>query len=314
MLAEQVRSGVVETAHDGAVAVVDADGGLIAHAGDIDRSFFFRSAAKPFQAAVSQRCGAGLEPTELALACASHDGEAVHLTVVEEMLTRAGLGEADLRCPPEWPLAAAAVRRVVAAGARSPRRIFHNCSGKHAAMLRASLASGWPLDTYLRSDHPLQVAILEFMVEVAGVDRQVGIDGCGVPVFVTTTRGMATAFARLAHDQDLAHIYSVMHSFPGLVSGISNVDAAIARHCEAVAKRGAMGTLGVAADHRLGVAVKCWDGSGPVAGMAAIATLDALGLVPGAGREGLEPFRRPVVKGGGEPVGAFESRLELQWS
>lgn len=314
MLAEQVRSGVTETIHHGAVAVVDLDGDLVAQAGEIDQPFYFRSAAKPFQAAVSQALGAGLAPTELALACASHDGEAAHLEVVEGMLAGAGLSEADLRCPPDWPLRPAAMRRVVAGGAAGPRRIFHNCSGKHAAMLRACQGSGWPLPTYPQPDHPLQVAVLEFMVEVAGVDRKVGVDGCGVPVFLTTTRGMASAFARLAHDQSLASIYTVMHTYPGLVSGEANPDAAIARHCPAVAKRGAMGSLGVAVAGSLGVSVKCWDGSERVAGMAAIATLDALGITPQETAAALEPFRHPVVRGGGETVGAFRSRLELRWS
>ena len=314
MLAEQVRSGVTETVHHGAVAVFDTNGELIAQAGEIDQPFYFRSAAKPFQAAVSQACGAGLAPTELALACASHDGEAAHLEVVEGMLAGVGLSEADLRCPPDWPLRPAAMRRVVADGAAGPRRIFHNCSGKHAAMLRASQNSGWPLPTYPQPDHPLQKAMLEFMVEVADVDRIVGVDGCGVPVYLTSTRGMARAFARLAHDQGLASIYTVMHTYPGLVSGEANPDAAIARHCPAVAKRGAMGSLGVAVGGRFGVAVKCWDGSERVAGMAAIAALDALGVTPLEAAGALEPFRHPVVKGGGEPVGAYRSRLELTWS
>ncbi|HUO46365.1 MAG TPA: asparaginase [Acidimicrobiia bacterium] len=314
MLAEQIRSGAVETTHHGAVAIVDRHGQLVAHTGDIARPFFFRSAAKPFQAAMSQAHGAGLRPEELALASASHDGEAVHLALVESMLADAGLSETDLRCPPDWPIRPAAGRRLAGRGEREPRRLFHNCSGKHAAMLRASLASGWPLDTYHRPDHQLQNAIFEFMAEVAGVDKMVGIDGCGVPVFLTNTLGMARAFARLAVEQALADVFSAIHSYPGLVSGVANADAAISRHLDAAAKRGAMGTMGVAVRQRFGLAVKCWDGSDRVAGVAAIGALDELRVVSVVANDRLEPFRRPLVYGGEDPVGALESRLELKWS
>lgn len=122
MLAEQVRSGLVETFHDGAVAIVEPSGELIASAGEIDRPFFFRSAAKPFQAAVAQLCGAGLERERLALACASHSGEPVHIALVRSILGGAGLAEGDLRCPPDWPLRAEAARRLARSGEVAARR------------------------------------------------------------------------------------------------------------------------------------------------------------------------------------------------
>ena len=99
MLAARTRSGLDETMHDGAVAVMSVDGTLIASSGDIDQAFFLRSASKPFQALVSQECGAGLGPLELAVAAGSHDGDPVHVALVEAMLAGAGLTDADLRCP-----------------------------------------------------------------------------------------------------------------------------------------------------------------------------------------------------------------------
>lgn len=313
LLAEQVRSGVSETLHHGAVAIVDRSGVLVASAGDIERQFFFRSAAKPFQAAIALLHGGPFPSEHLALACASHDGEPVHRALVAELLAGGGLSENNLQCPADWPLRGAAMRRAVASGQRHPRRLYHNCSGKHAAMLRAAVARDWPIDTYLDPGHPLQVEILEFMVEVAGVDRRVGVDGCGAPVFLTNVLGMARAFARLATDQTLSPVYDAMHSYPALVSGVANADAAIARNLGAAAKRGALGTLGVAMPSFGGLAVKCWDGNDRVAGVAAIAALDQMGAVPLAASEALEPYRRPAVTGGIRPVGAIETRLELKW-
>ncbi len=313
MLAEQVRSGLIETVHNGSLAVVDVDGDLVAWSGDVDRPFYFRSAAKPFQAAVCNRLGAALAREKLALACASHDAEPVHVGLVHAMLTEAGLSEDQLACPPAWPLRPSAARRVAAAGEGEPRRIWNNCSGKHSAMLRAVQASGWDLDGYLSPEHPLQREIATFMRELAGPVEPIGIDGCGAPVFTTTAKRMAQAFARLGHDEELAPVFDAMHAYPALVSGYGNVDAAIATHLNAAAKRGAAGCLGVAIRGGYGIAVKAWDGELAAAGVALVATLDQLGMLTDAARSGLRPIAEPAVYGGGEPVGRFQSRLELSF-
>ncbi len=71
-------------------------------------------------------------------------------------------------------------------------------------MLRAVQASGWDLDGYLSPEHPLQREIATFMRELAGPVEPIGIDGCGAPVFTTTAKRMAQAFARLGNDEELA--------------------------------------------------------------------------------------------------------------
>ncbi|MGH8874399.1 MAG: asparaginase, partial [Acidimicrobiia bacterium] len=97
-----VRAGVVEATHEGAVAAVASGGSLIAGSGDLARRFFYRSATKPIQAMACQELGAGLGGEQLAVACASHEGEPVHVALVAEMLAEAGLSESDLGCPPSW--------------------------------------------------------------------------------------------------------------------------------------------------------------------------------------------------------------------
>jgi L-asparaginase II len=313
VLAEEVRSGLVETVHDGAVAVVNASGDLIASYGEIDRPFYFRSSAKPFQAAASQACGAGLAREQLAVACGSHDGEPVHVALVESILGGAGLTADDLRIPPAWPLSGASQRRLAASGHTSPSRLWHNCSGKHAAMLAASVASGWDPSTYLDPHHPLQVRITDTIRDVAGAVEPIGVDGCGAPVFATTARGMGKAFARLSVGDEFVEVFDAMHAFPALVSGYDNVDAAIATQVDAVAKRGAAGAIGIGLRGRFGIAVKVWGGSGLVAGVAGLAALDQVGALTSLARERLRRHSHPVVKGGGQAVGRFEPRLELRW-
>lgn len=312
MLAAVVRSGVVESVHDGAVAVVGVDGGLVASSGDIDRSFFLRSAAKPFQAAVAQREGAGLDPQQLAVACASHDGDPVHVALVAAILRQGGLSEADLQCPPEWPLSPAATRRLAYQGHRQPRRLWSDCSGKHAAMLRACRASGLPIETYLSPRHPLQEMVTAMIREVTAAEPEVGVDGCGLPVHSVTARQMALAYARLGSAPELAEVREAMARFPALVSGMHNADADVAVWVGGVAKRGAEGCIGVSLPGRVGVAVKCWDGSPRGAAVGLVAALDALGLLTPAARRGLRAHLERPVLGGGQPVGRVEPTLRLE--
>src|SRR5215472_8246775 len=134
VVAEVVRSGLVESRHRGAVAGLAADGTQVISAGATAVPFFPRSANKPLQAAAMLRAGLELDGELLALASASHSGEDFHVDGVRKILSGAGLGEDVLRCPASWPIDAGTARRLVARG-EAMTRIRMNCSGKHAAML-----------------------------------------------------------------------------------------------------------------------------------------------------------------------------------
>lgn len=315
VLAEQVRSGLVETVHHGAVAVVAPDGSLVASHGDIDRPFFIRSSAKPFQATVAQEAGADLDALEMALACASHRGYPVHIALVASMLARAGLDESALQCPFDWPLGTGARHGLIRRGEQERRRIWHNCSGKHAAFLRACVAAGWPIDSYLDPEHPLQQRVLEFVSELGDYPvYPVGVDGCGAPVLRTTVRVMARLFARLSAFDRLEDAFGAMHRYPALVAANGEGDTEIAVATHSAAKGGAAGCMGVATDRGYGLAVKSWDGSGSVASLGAVSALQQLdALSPTAGSV-LETFLRPPVLGGGRPVGNLEPRFELEYA
>lgn len=304
---------MVETFHHGAVAVVGVDGALIASSGNIDRPFFIRSSAKPFQATVSQEAGADLTALELAIACASHRGFPAHVAMVAAVLDGGRIDESALQCPHAWPLALAAQRIVVRAGAMNPRRIWHNCSGKHAGFLRACIAQGWPIDTYLSPDHPLQKRVIAFVSELGELDvGPVGVDGCGAPVLRTTARAMARMYARLGSEELLGGAFEVMHRYPSLVSANGEGDTEIAIATDAVAKGGAAGCIGVAVHGRFGVAVKSWDGIASIANLGAVSALDQLGVLSPAAVSALDPIGKPPVLGGGRTVGTFESRLQLE--
>lgn len=312
MLAEQLRSGLAETSHDGAIAFVDAAGDVIARYGDIERPFFIRSSAKPFQAFVSQDAGSGLEPLELAIACASHRGFPVHIALVASMLEQAGLDESHLGCPTAWPLSPVAARLVQRDGATAKRSIWHNCSGKHAGFLRACVAAGWPIDSYLDPDHPLQRRVVDFVSQLGGYPVEpVGVDGCGAPVLRTTVRAMAVLFSRLAFEPALHGVFEAMHRYPALVGGNGEGDSEIATVIHGAAKGGAAGCIGVAGSGRFGLAVKSWDGSGLIASLAAAAALNEVGILSQVARDALETTIHPPVFGGGEAVGRYEATFTM---
>lgn len=304
-----VRSGRVEAVHRGSIAVVDRAGTVLLSAGELAPGFFARSSLKPFQAQISQRLGASLEGETLALACASHGGTARHLEVVRRMLEEVGLDEDDLATPHDWPDVPSARDAVIRAGARDPQRVFHNCSGKHAGMLRACVASGDPTATYLSPSHPLQLAIRTDLADVLGKDPGTpGVDGCGAPVYEVSVVGLAHLFAALAADPERAQVRDTMGANPTLIGAEGREDGVVGAALGA-AKFGAEACFGVAvASEGIGIALKVWDGNRRAVAPLAAAVLGELGLLTDDLRQRLEGR----VLGGGRTVGWLEA--EVAWN
>jgi L-asparaginase II len=314
VLVEVVRSGLVEATHEGAAVAVDLEGRVLFTSGEVTRPFFIRSAAKPFQGCVSNELGPTWALQELAVGCASHAGDPVHLALVRQMLNRVGLDEEALGCPPAWPANRRSFLRVVAAGHRDPRRIWHNCSGKHTAMLAASVVQGWPTESYLDPDHPLQRVIAQEMARVFGASvLPVGVDGCGAPVFRTTVGGLAAGYVRILTDDRYMDVTSAMSRYPTLVSGTDHEDAMLAATLGGVAKGGAEACLGIALPGRGAIGIKVWDGSFRAIGPMAFAVLDAVGWIPHGVRGVLESALQPPVLGGGAKVGIVRSVTGLEF-
>jgi len=302
-----IRSGLVEAVHPVVAAAVTRSGRVIAVVGnDSDRPFFYRSAVKPLQAAVAVRRGAGLEPEQLALAAASHGGQPVHVAIVTRMLRDAGLDASHLRCPPDWPSNVDAGRRLAAEG-HVENPLFHNCSGKHAAMLRACAAQGWSLE-YTPANHPLQQDVIALASEATGASVvPTGVDGCGVPTLRGDVLGLARAFARIVSDPELRPIAENSARFTALTSDGDRAEAVLARWFPGVVKGGAMGCIGAGwLEGGIGLAAKSWSGHSPAAAVGLIALMARLGLLADHPRHQLEELAAPAVLGGGLPVGSLE--------
>jgi L-asparaginase II len=318
VLVRVVRSGFEESVHVGHVAVCDPDGRLVAFAGDPDQPVFARSSMKPLQAAVSLAAikDETITVREMAVMCASHNGEPVHLDAVHALLTRAALSPDDLRCPLGWPL-----DHEMARASGEPRRDLHNCSGKHAGMLLACVRQGWDRETYREPEHALQQQVLRAVLAATGLgDVRVGVDGCGVPVHGMPLSRMATLFARLARPERLDPLeieaqtaVRAMLSEPYLVAGRKRVDTVIMEQAGDVAVKGGAEGLQCAAalGPGWGVAVKIQDGGHRAADPALVRALHLLELLD-RGREEIAPFARPHVMGGGKRVGELTAAFELR--
>jgi L-asparaginase II len=318
-LVRVVRSGLEESVHAGHVAVCDVDGRLVAEAGDPERLVFARSSMKPLQASVSLgRIATDLPDDLVAISAASHSAEPRHLTVVRRLLRAGGVTEAALRCPPAQPARSEDVART---GGRR-RRLFHNCSGKHAGMLAACAGAGWPLESYVEADHPLQREIAKAVARATGVaDVHTGVDGCGVPVFGLPLRAMATLFARLTQPERLeglaptaVRVIAAMRAHPFLVAGTNRTDTVLMGAVPGVVSKGGAEALHCVAvlDRGIGVAVKIADGSDRAAGPALVRTLETLGVLSPDEMERLASLARRPVLGGGQPAGEIRADFRLR--
>jgi L-asparaginase II len=317
--ARVVRSGLEESVLSGHIAVCDSRGRLLARAGDADRVVFLRSCTKPFQAAVALSViGDETIPVrEVAVMCASHNGEPVHLGAVRALLDRGDLGPDALRTPPGYPLDPEERAR-----SQHPNRLFHNCSGKHAGMLLASVDAGWDTVTYPARSHPLQRRIRMAVQRASGVGKlSIGVDGCGVPVHGMGLRHAATMFAQLASPERLDALAphalratDAMRTEPYLVGGRRRLDTDTMQAVEAlVVKEGAEGLVCAVDLHRgVGIAVKTADGGSRGTGPALLETLRQLDLVDDAQLRSLAAHHRPGVSGGEATVGVLEPLLELR--
>jgi L-asparaginase II len=318
-LVRVVRSGLEESVHVVDVAVVDEAGALVAFAGDAERVAFARSSMKPLQATVSLSLAPfDFSDAEVAVMCASHNGEPVHLAAVRGILARAGVAESALLCPTVRPW-----DEDSALAAPEPLAINSDCSGKHAGMLAACAAQVWPQSTYRDPGHPLQRAILEGVLCAGRMsDCRVGVDGCGVPVHGLPLRSMATVYAGLARPERFgslaepaARAVAGMVAQPYLVAGRNRVDTAVMRRAagRVLVKAGAEAMMCAAAlDRGLGIALKVRDGAQRATGPALVGALRALDLLDDADVDALAAFASPPVLGGGRPVGALEAMVDLR--
>ncbi len=307
LLARVTRNGFVESVHAGHAVLVDPDGVVISTWGRPQDPVLPRSSNKPLQAVGMVAVGLELTGPQLAIAAASHSGEAFHLATVRAILAEGGLSEDDLANSPALPYAQAAQVEWLRAGG-GPTSLTQNCSGKHAAMLRTALALGAPTAGYIQPDHPVQRATAAGIESMSGERiAATGVDGCGAPVAAISLVGLARAFARMslaAPDSAAGRVARAMAAHPEYVGGTDrDVTMFMRAQPGAIAKDGAESVHAFALPDGRAGALKVADGSERARAAVVVALLRQLG----ADEAVVAAASPPPILGGGQPVGAVEA-------
>ena len=316
-MVEVWRGDIAESHHRGHAVICDAKGTIRAAWGDPEAVILPRSSCKMLQALPLVESGAadGLGSEQLALACASHQGAAMHVGRVARWLGELGLSEADLRCGPQVPDDAPERHRLRAAG-EAPCQLHNNCSGKHAGFLtlnrhlgggtrvcraRPPGAAGGARRASRRCAAPAASA----MASTAARPRT-------SPPRCTASR---CAMARMADPRGLGpvreaaarRLVAAMLAHPLLVAGEGRACSELMAAMHGVAvKTGAEAVfVAILPAQRLGVALKIEDGATRASECAITALLVRLGAISADHPAAARRLHPPLLSRRGIPAGAI---------
>jgi L-asparaginase II len=317
------RGNAVESTHQVMVCVSDARGIPQAYWGNIDYITFPRSSMKPLQAIPFVESGAmekfGLDERMLAMACASHMGEKMHMEVLTQWLEKIKITESDLHCGPCYPGNEAAAHEMMKKGAK-PTSLLHNCSGKHLGIISTCLALGEDHKDYWKPTHPAQARIRKALAEHTKVkidNMPAGTDGCAIPAYSMPLQSLALGMSTFfntgipkARAQTLQRIFHAWKNNPKLVSGTENFSANLSEKTKGrcMLKSGAEGAfVGLMPEKQLVFALKVADGAKRAAEVASALVFKHFGALTEAEYQELKQWTMPSVKNSrGEDVGVIK--------
>lgn len=306
------RGPLTENIIRGDIVVLDRKGQISWELGDGQKTTYMRSAAKPIQAAAALGRGIGenfrLNQEEIAVMCSSHNGEEQHMAAVASILEKIGLNEEDLQLMPEHSYNAGRRDELLALG-MPKRKLAHNCSGKHSAMLALCMQEGWGREDYFLPRHPVQRLISKNLADYAQMEEEaliIGVDGCGVPVFGLPLYNMALAYLNLLNPENLLDrqrqaaqsIVAAMGAHPEMIAGTGEFCTALigATAGRLIAKKGADGIYCCAQKDGPSIALKIEDGNMAALPQVLLGVLSQLGLLSPREEEQLSPFSKRELK------------------
>jgi L-asparaginase II len=304
IIAEVTRGPIIESRHCGSYVVADASGKIILQAGDITTPIYPRSAIKAFQCLPLIESGAAdrfhLTDEEIALCCASHNGEPDHVRVARSILKKSGLDETCYECGAHWPSARQAAYQLVRDG-QDCQPIHNNCSGKHAGMLALAKFLDLGIQDYVKPEHPVQRSVAAAIGKICDCDLNkapMGIDGCSVPTWAMPLQNMALGFARLNNSIAGQRIILAVKAHPFMVAGTADFDTDVMKAVPRLfVKTGAEGVYcGCIAHAGLGFAVKVDDGAARAAEVATAGLLAKLDVLTPEEREKLKSFQQMPLR------------------
>ncbi|MFD2444816.1 asparaginase [Bacillus sp. CGMCC 1.16607] len=327
-LVEETRAGVIENVHTGMICGVNEKVEPIYYAGDYTHLTYYRSAAKPIQAlpVFLSDCITkyGLTSEEAALFTASQRGERYHITALESMLQKLPVSEEELFCPNAHPLNVEPKEEMLRKNIEK-RRLYHNCAGKHMGFVTACREFGYPVEGYWEVDHPLQQQILKFLSELAEIpisEIQIGMDGCGVPVYAIPLKNMALTYLKFACpdlikdpfiQKAVTKMTRIMNENPRIVASENFICTVLLQDQNIVAKGGAQGVycFGLK-EERIAFALKVLTGSEDVWPVIVASILEQIGYKNKKTIASLRALKPSIIKNdAGVEVGNINEKFLL---
>jgi len=251
-----MRGSNIESIHKIHAVITDKKGRVLMCAGNPEYKSFIRSALKPFQAIPFVSSGAASkinnDSKSIALACGSHSGSKLHSREAFKILWEHDIDIYNLKCPKLKT---------------SP--LEHNCSGKHAAFLATCKKMNWPLESYLKGNHPLQIEIFRIVSELLDIPFSkinAERDDCGAPTLYLKLSEMSMLYSVLSSSDnpELEQICRAITTNPVMISDNNKFDTEIIKfsHGQVISKGGAEGIQCLCkVNEGIGLALKVEDGS-----------------------------------------------------
>ena len=324
ILCRVTRGELTESIHVAFAVAVDETRQPFYSTGDPQYLTCIRSSLKPFQAAASVKAGAvdaaEFNDEELALMCASHKGEKIHVKTAQSMLTKLGLTVDDYECGSHFPSDTLTRHRMIKED-KEAQPLHNNCSGKHAGMLALAKHLGQGTANYIKKDHPVQRTILEYVQDVSGLETiPTEIDGCSAPTPFMTLETIAGMFQTLAagNEPELKRVFKAMCSCPDLVGGSNHFDTNFIKALtgRGVTKVGGESVRGIALKTKdkgpVGIAIKILDGNFRALPVATMKLLEHLELLTEEELQNLDKFRTKILKNHNQiEIGRIEAHVEF---
>ena len=324
ILCRVTRGELTESIHVAFAVAIDETRQPFYSTGDPQYLTCIRSSLKPFQAAASVKAGAvdaaEFNDDELALMCASHKGEMIHVKTAQSMLTKLGLTVDDYECGSHFPSDTLTRHRMIKED-KEAQPLHNNCSGKHAGMLALAKHLGQGTANYIKKDHPVQRTILEYVQDVSGLEMiPTEIDGCSAPTPFMTLETIAGMFQTLAagNEPELKRVFKAMSSCPDLVGGSNHFDTNFIKALtgRGVTKVGGESVRGIALKTKdkgpVGIAIKILDGNFRALPVATMKLLEHLELLTEEELQNLDKFRTKILKNHNQiEIGRIEAHVEF---
>ena len=248
LLVEYVRNGLVEQEHYGFIVLANKERAFDFTGDAKNYPFYLRSCAKPLQATLIIDYGMdeffGMTEDEIALCCASHAGEEIHINTAKRLLNKIGLDESYLKCGLHKPLSKTEQTRMIISGT-SENILQNNCSGKHIMMLGLCKMKNWDLKTYDNPDHPLQLAIKEKITKLCRLTKEYPLttDGCGVPIMSMPLTNMLHGYLNVFCNPEYEKIKNAFLNHPYIIGGEDRTDTKIIENSKGIITKVGAGGL-----------------------------------------------------------------------